>query len=219
MKFTRINDQVKSRIDYIWVSKDLGQSLTYCDILEADVVTNSDHAIIIAKMITGIRKKTRSLACEKRLKGKRWLFLLDKATEENWENYRTKLDSLLRKKLNIKKDENDIAYLESLSKDNLWDLIATSIIKCARLTLSEKKSTIEKTPTEEKKESRNIKKDLKLIGSICHLCSSKIGQQIDSADKHLVNLKITRINSLYETEIEELSESAWTKKRYEDLKT
>ena len=82
-----------------------------------------------------------------------------------------------------------------------------------------RKSTIGKTPTEEKKESRNIKKDLKLIGSICHLCLSKIGQQIDSADKHLVNLKITRINSLYETEIEELSESAWTKKRYKDLKT
>ena len=54
MKFTRVNDQVKSRIDYIWVSKDLGQSLTYCDILEADVITNSDHAIVIAKMLTGI---------------------------------------------------------------------------------------------------------------------------------------------------------------------
>jgi len=80
---------------------------------------NSDHAIVIAKMLTGIRKKTRSLACEKRLKRKKWSFVLDKATEENWENYRTKLDSLLRKKLNIKKDENDIAYLESLSKDNL----------------------------------------------------------------------------------------------------
>ena len=71
MKFTRVNDQVKSRIDYIWVSKDLGQSLTYCDILEADIITNSDHAIVIAKMLTGIRKKTRSLACEKRLKGKK----------------------------------------------------------------------------------------------------------------------------------------------------
>src|SRR5437588_511944 len=82
------------------------------------------------------------------------------------ENNRTKLDSLLRKKLNIKKDENNIAYLELLSKNNLWDLIATSIIKCVRLTLPGKKSTIGKTLTEEKKESRNIKKDLKLIESI-----------------------------------------------------
>ena len=77
-----------------------------------------------------------------------------------------------------------MTYLESLSKDNLWDLIATSIIKCARLTLPGKKFTIGKTLTEEKKESRNIKKDLKLIESICQLCSSKISQQIDSADKH-----------------------------------
>ena len=71
MKFTRVNDQVKSRIDYIWVSKNLSQSLTNCDILEADVVTNSDYTIIIAKMLTGIKKKTRFLAYEKRLKGKR----------------------------------------------------------------------------------------------------------------------------------------------------
>ena len=90
IKFTRVNDQVKSRIDYIWVSKDLGQSLTYCDILEADVVTNSDHAIIIAKMLTGIRKKTRSLACEKRLKERNGHFFLiklqkktEKITEQN----------------------------------------------------------------------------------------------------------------------------------------
>ena len=118
-KFTRENDRVKSRIDYIWVSKELGQGLTYCDILEADVVTNSDHAIVIAKMLTGIKKKTRSLACEKRLKGKRWSFFLDKATEENWEDYKMKLDSLLKKKLNIIKDEHDLAYLETLNKDSL----------------------------------------------------------------------------------------------------
>ena len=169
-------------------------------------------------MLTDIRKKNRSLACEKRLKGKRWSFLLDKATEENWENYKTKLDSLLKKKLNIKKNDDDTVYLESLSKDDLWDLIATSIIKCARLTLPEKKSLVRRTNTEEKKESNNIKKDLKIIGSLCQLCSSRIGQQIDSADKYSMNIKITRINSLYKTEIKELYESIWTKKRHEDLK-
>jgi len=218
-KFTRSDNQVKSRIDYILVSKDLGQGLIYCDILEADTVTNSDHAIVIAKMITGIRKKTRSLACEKRLKGKRWSFLLDKATEENWEDYKTKLDSLLEKKLNIKKNEYDLTYLESLNKDDLWDIIATSIIKSTRTTLPGKKSTVGNHTSEKKKESKNIRKDLKIIGSICQQCSLKVGQQINSADKYSINTKIARINSLYETEIEELSESTWTKERQEELKT
>ena len=61
---------------------------------------------------------------------------------------------------------------------------------------------------EEKKESNNIKKNLKIIESLCQLYSSRIGQQINNADKYSMNIKITRINSLYETEIEELSESS-----------
>jgi len=70
-KFTRSNDQVKSRIDYIWVSKSLGQGLISCEITDSDIITNSDHAILSANMITGIRKKSRTLACDKRLKGKK----------------------------------------------------------------------------------------------------------------------------------------------------
>ena len=54
MKFTRVNNQVKSRINYIWLSKYLSQGFTYCNILEADVVTNSDHTIVIAKILTSI---------------------------------------------------------------------------------------------------------------------------------------------------------------------
>jgi len=78
-KFTRKNEQVESRIDYIWLSRELSQSLTYCDIIEADTITSSDHAIVIATMLTGITQRPRSLACDKRLKGKKWILVLDKA--------------------------------------------------------------------------------------------------------------------------------------------
>ncbi|CAG8725220.1 11226_t:CDS:1, partial [Scutellospora calospora] len=78
--------------------------------------------------------------------------------------------------------EYDLAYLESQNKDNLWDIIATSIIKYARSTLSGKKSTVRKLVTGKKRKSRNIKKDLKIIGSMCQQCFSKIGQNIDSTD-------------------------------------
>ena len=59
-KFTRSNDQVKSRIDYIWISKDLGQGLISCKITESDTITNSDHAIVSASIATGIMKKSRT---------------------------------------------------------------------------------------------------------------------------------------------------------------
>ncbi|CAG8617959.1 5100_t:CDS:1, partial [Scutellospora calospora] len=72
-------------------------------------------------------------------------------------DYKMKLDSLFKKKLNIIKDEHDLAYLETLNKDSLWDIITISIIKCARSTLLGKKSTVGK-PVPEKEKKREILK-------------------------------------------------------------
>jgi hypothetical protein len=63
--------------------------LIYCDIIEADIITNSDHSIVVTKMITGISKKPRT-AVHKRLKGKNGSFnwtkqqkKTGKSTEQN----------------------------------------------------------------------------------------------------------------------------------------
>ena len=69
-KFSRLNSVVNSKIDYIWLSKELGNSLIHCDIVEADIITGSDHSIVVTIVLTRIMKKSRSLACNKRLKGK-----------------------------------------------------------------------------------------------------------------------------------------------------
>ena len=177
-EFTRLSKQVKSRIDYIWVSKDLGQGLLCCKITKSDTITNSDHAIINAKMITGIEKKVRTSACDKRLKGKKWIFDLDKATEENWEDYKAKLDNSLKEKLdNGKKGKStNTSRLEALSKDKIWDLISSSIIKCARTILPGKKVALERTSSKKRKNTSNsIKKDLKKIRNICQQCAVGIG--------------------------------------------
>ena len=50
--------------------KELGQGLMYCDIIEANTITNSDHAIVVAKLITGIMKRTRTQACNQKTKRK-----------------------------------------------------------------------------------------------------------------------------------------------------
>ena len=112
-KFTRSNDQVKSRIDYIQISKDLRQGLISYQIIELDTITNSDHAIVSASIATGIMKKSRTAACDKRLKGKKQVFNLDKATEENQRDYKAKLDNMLEEKLGNKKGKK---------KDNLTRL-------------------------------------------------------------------------------------------------
>ena len=69
-KFTRSNEIVKSRIDYIWISNELGKGLLQCDIIEADNITNSNYSLVTAKLLTGIMKKVRIAVCNKRLKSK-----------------------------------------------------------------------------------------------------------------------------------------------------
>src|SRR5205085_5007705 len=220
-KFTRSNDQVKFRIDYIWTSKDLGQGLISYKITESDTITNSDYAIVSASIATGIMKKSRTAACDKRLKGKKWVFNLNKATEENWGDYKAKLDNMLKEKLVSKKGKkkDNSTRLEAISKDELWDLISISIIKCARATLLGKKIILGKTSSKKEKNVSDImKRDLKKIGKMCQQCVAGMGQQISDMNRTNINLQITNLNNTYETEIEELSETVWSKKRLENLK-
>jgi hypothetical protein len=70
-KFTRANKLVKSRFDYILVFKNLEHSLICCDIIEANTITNSNHTIVVTKMITGISKRSRATAQNKKLKKKK----------------------------------------------------------------------------------------------------------------------------------------------------
>ena len=46
-----------------------------------------------------------------------------------------------------------------------------------------------------------------------------MGQQISDMNRTNINLQITNLNNTYKTEIEELSEMVWSKKRLENLKT
>ena len=86
-----------------------------CRITDSDTITNSDHAIVSASMATGIMKKSRTAACDKRLKGKKWVFNLDKATEENWGDYKAKLDNILEEKLGNRKRKKKIS--EKVNRD------------------------------------------------------------------------------------------------------
>ena len=124
-------------------------------------------------------KKSKTAACDKRLKGKKQIFNLDKATEENQRDYKAKLDNILKEKLVSKKGKkkDNSTRLEVLSKDELWDLISISIIMCAKATLPGKKIILRKTsPKKEKNVSDIMKRDLK-----------KIGKCISNAQQELVN--------------------------------
>ena len=164
-------------------------------------------------------KRVRTAACNKRLKSKQWHFQLDKATEANWEDYKANLEKLLKKKIERKKGLIGSQKIKLQNKDELWDLIATSIIKCTKISLPGKKITPGSINTKQYKESNKTKKNLQRIRSFCQQCAKELGQKINSKNKHDLNLLLQDLSSTYEVEIEEVNEEVWSKERHDNLKT
>ena len=94
---------------------------------------------VIAKLDTYISLKMRKLAKEKQLKGKKRILRLIKAKEEEWKEYRAKLDKEIKKALEI---EDNIELIEKRCRskdiDKIWDIILNNIMKSTYLTLPSK---------------------------------------------------------------------------------
>ena len=197
----------------------LSQCSISCEIVKADYITGSDHNIVIAKVGTGINLKTRKLAKEKQLKGKKRILRLDEAKEEEWKEYRDKLDKEIKKALEI---EDNIKLIEERCRskdiDKIWDIISNSIMKSAYSTLPSKKLAARRISPKEISESTNIQRDLKKLGKICHKCAEKAEQAINKEDRQQLNIEIEQINSKYELQIDRITETYWTKERREDIK-
>ena len=190
-----------------------------CEIVEAEYITGSDHKIVLAKIGTGIIQKTRSRAKEKRLKEKKRILKLDKAQEEDWERYKANLEEKLKKKLGV---VGNVALAEenftSISIDEMWDAISSSILESAYTNLPSQKVSSNGTSPKKLRSSDKIHKDLRCLGRICYMCFKKVEQNIDEEELQQANKEINRLNSEYEIQIERIYEKQWTNRRGEDLK-
>jgi exonuclease III len=81
--YTWSNNESSTRIDYIWASSRLSQGIIDSRIIESSCITGSDHSFVFAKLSTGIMYKTRALALDKRMKGKKRILILSKAQEDD----------------------------------------------------------------------------------------------------------------------------------------
>ena len=126
----------------------------------------------------------RKLAKEKQLKGKKRILRLDEAKEEEWKEYRDKLDKEIKKALEI---EDNIELIEERCRskdiDKIWDIISNSIMKSAYLILPSKKLVARRISPKEISKSTNIRRDLKKLEKICHKYSKKVEQTISEEDR------------------------------------
>ena len=100
-KYTWSNGDTSTRIDQIWVSDKLSYGLFDAEIQEIDVFTNSDHGAMIVEIDLKHLSSSQSAAACKRNKQTRTVFLYNKASKENWEDFRKQMDRLLQKSTGI----------------------------------------------------------------------------------------------------------------------
>ena len=79
--------------------------------------TGSDYELVVAKILLNHLDFRDSLAQIKRKGVKRTIFLYDKAIKENWNNYKSKLQHLLKRKLNKKLQSSE--QLEENSEESI----------------------------------------------------------------------------------------------------
>src|SRR5207253_8439271 len=90
------------KIEQIRISERLNFSLKEALIEDITTETGSDHSLVAVELLLDHLEFKDSLAQSKKKGVKRTIFLYDKATEENWYNYKNKLQHLLKKKLDKK---------------------------------------------------------------------------------------------------------------------
>ena len=185
-----------------------------------DLCTNSDHKAVIAKMDLSYLITPYSAAEIKKENFKRTVFLYDKASKEDWENYRQELDTFLERKISIQ-DLQRFSRTNEGTRNNdrineWWDVISNSIVEVARKHIPKKK--VSNTLTGKKKiakESR-LSKTLTQLGRWISI--GKINIKLDFIEDNIeeLNEEIKYINEQHETYID-LAQS-WSQELIEDLK-
>ena len=191
-KFSWSNSRSATRIDHIWVSESLSRTLRQSDIEEMDMVTQSDHNLVWAEVgleeILGPQKAETGDS----QKATRKVYLYEKATKENWEDYRTQLDHAV--KSNYRKLLERSKGKERIEReiDELWEVIEKAIGKAAAnnvLVVKIKRDRAEVGITR-----RPYQKELKMLARLQKKTKDREGQEVDEINKMLYNEQINIIN-------------------------
>ena len=211
-KYTWSNGHTSTRIDQIWLSENLMSKALKADIIEMGTVTGSDHELPIVEILLD-RSNCADLNCRAgQTSSSRMVWKLDKATKENWDNYRTALWNKIKKNLPqwlLKDEQTKESYQvpeQRVCIDQLWDIIEAAIWKAAIETLPKKKVQNKKKSVKKDKESstKKVAKEFgRLIKSVAnnknahHMISSwnnKIKSINSSAGTGIPNINLKHVD-------------------------
>ena len=162
-KFTWSNSTVATRIDQIWVSSNAIDVMQDAEIYNMSTVTGSDHDLTFAKFEWSRAISVNDQTGKAIPNTKQRVWKLEKATKENWDDYRDSLwKNLNNKALCALKQGVLVTDQESLSQletnlNQMWLIIERAILKAGRNNLPSKVINFGKKPNHKKKKSRFFK--------------------------------------------------------------
>src|SRR5688572_20461035 len=102
LKYTWKNNNATRRLDQIWVTNEWVGDIYNCKVIEnEDDLLETDHNIVIAKLLSRNTLDKRAEAIDRRLENKRTIFNYELMNNKLWEEYQKHLDLNIGE-LNIK---------------------------------------------------------------------------------------------------------------------
>jgi hypothetical protein len=208
-EFSWSRGEVSSRIDFIWLANELTSGLFESEMQDMDICTHSDHKAVTAKLVLDYLVVPSSAAKVRRSGQKRTVFLYDKATKDDWDDYRAELERRLCGKVNIAEINNssrsDRNREEEQVMNNWWDQISNGILTAAKRTLPKKR--IDNTmPNKRRPKETRLGKTLTQLGRWIRIgkLNLKLGYLKDNITD--INAEIDYINKQHGIHIEEVQE-------------
>ena len=130
LKKTWKNNNVTRRLDQIWVTKEWAKDIYNCKVLDnEDELLDTDHNIVIAKILSNNTLDKRTEAVNRRLGNKRRIFNFDLMNDQLWEEFQKQLDlniGELHINYELSKNHGEIKDL-----NRTWSLIHQVLMKAA----------------------------------------------------------------------------------------
>src|SRR5436189_6002541 len=93
LKNTWKNNNITRRLDQIWVTKEWTKDIYNCKVLDnEDELLDTDHNIVIAKILSNNTLDKRTEAVNRRLGNKRRIINFDLMNDQLWEEFQKQLD-------------------------------------------------------------------------------------------------------------------------------
>ena len=202
MKYSWSGQGVETRIDQIWVSEDLKYGVLAADIVEADIITASDHAIVTANITMKHVVQVRSAAAERKKEISRNIYLYDEATKEDWKQYQ---EDLLKLTVNNRALTRCWTLTTSDKLNLIWDIIASAIRRAADKNIPKKKVSSSSNNRTRKCKSSKLHKSTVKLGKIIQMVKRAATYEDWSIDIEMLSKEIEQINNMHQADIPKLS--------------